>query len=396
MRKARLVLLAGMMLAGMMLAARGASGESPPTIGETTLRVGLFNIKELSAAKIARVDEDGVGTDEQLRAAATIIQRVRPDILVLDEVDHDLAPGASLDHWARQFTTAYLETGQSPIEYPYSYAAPNNTGRLSGIDLNGDGHVATEQDLGERVHGDDSFGYGVYPGQYSIAVLSRFPLLADQARTFQRFLWVDLPGNHIPEGYYSREALSIFRLSSKSHQDLPVQIGAVRLHLFLSHPTPPVFDGPEDHNGRRNFDEIKLWVDYIDGSEALVDDAGRRGGYESEEPFVIVGDLNARPGGTESSYDHQTAISQLLQHPRIQDTGDLAVSTGAPGDNSQATTAFRGVGARIDYVLPSRGIQVLGGGVFWPAEQEDAAGRALAAKASDHHMVWMDLRLPRR
>ena len=37
----------------------------------------------------------------------------------------------------------------------------------------------------------------------------------------------------------------------------------------LHHPTPPVFDGPDDHNGTRNHDEIRFWSDYIDNSGAL-------------------------------------------------------------------------------------------------------------------------------
>jgi hypothetical protein len=35
------------------------------------------------------------------------------------------------------------------------------------------------------------------------------------------------------------------------------------VHFLVSHSTLPVFDGPEDRNGRRNFDEIRFWADYI-------------------------------------------------------------------------------------------------------------------------------------
>ena len=34
-------------------------------------------------------------------------------------------------------------------------------------------------------------------------------------------------------------------------------------HLLASHPTPPVFDGDEDRNGKRNHDEVRLIADYI-------------------------------------------------------------------------------------------------------------------------------------
>ena len=40
---------------------------------------------------------------------------------------------------ARRFAEAYLATEPDPLFYPYAYAAPSNTGLLSGLDLNGDG-----------------------------------------------------------------------------------------------------------------------------------------------------------------------------------------------------------------------------------------------------------------
>ena len=368
-----------------------------------TLRVALFNIRELRAAKIAETDANGVGRHPQLLAAARIIQRVRPDVLVLQEIDlHLEAGGADLDLHARRFAAAYLETGEKPIRYPFSFAAPSNTGLLTGIDLDGDGRIATDADRGDRAHGGDSYGYGTYPGEYSMAVLSRQPLLADEARTFQTFLWRDLPGHHIPPGVYAPEALEIARLSSKSHWDLPVLFGAGRLHLLISHPTPPGFDGEEDRNGRRNFDEIKLWADYVDGSDALVDDAGRRGGYDSREPFIVVGDLNARPDEEVSIYDGKPAIDQLLSHSRIGDSGALTVSAGAlqgrpagpPAFFERATAEFRG-GMRIDYLLPSTDLEPASGGVFWPDPDENLEGHAWAAAASDHRLVWLDL-LPAR
>ncbi len=390
------LILAGALLLG------GCDGptrlEVPPQ-EDVTFRVALFNIWELSTAKIQELDAHGVGQNEQLRAAAEIIRIVRPDVLVLNEVDHDYeAGGYPLTDAARAFARHYLETGADPLEYPYAYAEPNNTGMLSGVDLNGDGKVATEADTGSREHGDDSYGFGTYPGQYSMAVLSMYPVISGESRTFQNFLWRDQPGNHLPTDFYSEEAIEILRLSSKSHQDVPVAVDGRRVHLFLSHPTPPVFDGDEDRNGRRNFDEIMFWRQYIDGEAALVDDAGEAGGYAAGQPFVLIGDLNApaiaAPGAEDVVYDGVRAIEQLLQHTAIQDPAEWQVSPGAPAGNPQATTAFGGSGRRIDYVLPSRGVEILDGGVYWPDAVADPEGNARALLASDHRLVWLDVRIP--
>lgn len=366
------------------------------------VRVAAFNIQELNAEKLFTRDEAGAGAHPQLRAAATIIQRVRPDVLVLNEVDHYTAQGVGgLSAYATRFAELYLETGEAPIDYPFVLLGPNNTGVLSGVDLNNDGIVATEAHEGTREHGDDAFGFGTYPGQYSMAVLSRFPMDGARSRSFRTFLWKDLPGNHIPPDFYSPEALEVMRLSSKSHMDLPIVIDDRVLHLWVSHPTPPVFDGDEDRNGRRNFDEIRLWALYLDGSDVLYDDQGRRGGFEGGS-FVIAGDLNARPNDDEGvPYDGRTAISQLLDHPGITDPGDLVSAPGAlqghapgpPDFHERSTAAFR-PGFRIDYVLPSADLTLVGGGLFWPDPDQDPEGAALAAAASDHRMVWIDVVLP--
>jgi endonuclease/exonuclease/phosphatase family metal-dependent hydrolase len=382
-----------------------AGGDARTTVpvpdDRSVVRVALFNIRELSTDKLTDVDGRGVGRDAQARAAATIIQQVSPDVLVLNEIDHDYeAAESGLDLNARRFAEAYLAHGSRPVRYPFSYAAPNNTGILSGIDLDGDGWVATRADRGEQVYGNDSYGFGLYPGQYSMAILSRYPIAAEAARTFARFLWRDLDGNHIPEGFYSDEALAVFRLSSKSHWDVPVRVGESVLHLLVSHPTPPVFDGVEDRNGRRNFDEIGFWARYLDDGTELRDDEGVGGGYGSDDPFVIVGDLNARPNADESLYEGRTAISQLLEHPRVQDSGPFLTSEGAlrgrepgrPDHWERATTGFGG-GSRIDYLLPSTGIEIIGGGVYWPDAEADPEGKRLADQASDHRLVWIDLRL---
>ena len=44
---------------------------------------------------------------------------------------------------------------------------------------------------------------------------------------------------------------------------MPIRIGGKTVHFLVSHPTPPVFDGPEDRNGTRNADEIRFWADYV-------------------------------------------------------------------------------------------------------------------------------------
>lgn len=366
---------------GLLAALVACGGEAAQEVGVVrpdSIRVATFNIWELGRDKLDRVDAGGVGVDTQALAAAAVLKRIRPDIVLLNEIDHDAAFPGEPARAARDFVIRYLRTGVDSLDYPYVFAAPSNTGVASGRDLNQDGVLETTP--GSRAYGDDAWGFGTYPGQYAMAVLSRYPIDSAGARTFQHFPWRALPGNHLPSGFWPDSIAAVLRLSSKSHWDVPVVIGTDTLHLLASHPTPPVFDGPEDRNGRRNFDEIGFWAHYLDGDSALIDDAGKSGGLTGSR-FVILGDLNADPDRGES-IDGRRAMAQLFEHPRVQQASQLA---------GHATARFD-ADTRVDHLLPARGITILGGGVFWPDSVADPAGAALARRASDHRLIWLDLR----
>jgi hypothetical protein len=279
-----------------------------------------------------------------------------------------------------------------------------NTGVHSGIDLNRDGVVNTTP--GSADYGNDALGYGIFPGQYGMAVFSRYAIAVGQVRTFQTLRWAELPQNLLPSDWYGAEAVALLRLSSKNHADLPIEVNGRLLHLLVSHPTPPSFDGAEDRNGRRNHDEIRFWSDYLSGGDEaaswLRDDNGQRGGLDPAAPFVLLGDLNSDPidGGSR----HEALVS-LLAHPRLQDprpeSDGGAFAAGADGranaahrgDPRQDTADFSdgSVGnLRVDYALPSANLVVRGSGVYWPAPGEPSDE---LAGVSDHHLVWVDVTL---
>jgi endonuclease/exonuclease/phosphatase family metal-dependent hydrolase len=359
-----------------------------------TTRFAAFNIWELTREKLDRVDpQGGEGTDPQLRLAAAIIQQVRPDVLLINEIDYDDG-GENASLFVRRYLQVPQRGGEA-IDYPHVFFAPVNTGVPSGFDLNKDGAADGP---------DDAWGFGKYPGQYGMAVLSRYPIEPDATRTFREFLWHQMPGNLMPDGREGKpawypEALSKrLRLSSKSHWDVALRIGQRRVRLLASHPTPPVFDGDEDRNGRRNHDEIRMWADYISGGERaeyLIDDAGRRGGIEPGVGFIIAGDLNSDPDRGERVAG-RPAISQLLDHPMVRDVrpksrGALAAKRNVPREQAAVATSDFG---RLDYVLPSRDLEVNASGVFWPALDEplaDAIGDD--RRSSDHRLVWIDVKL---
>lgn len=370
---------------------------TPPTLRVATYNTSLY--AETSGGLIQRLRSG----DAPARDIAAVLQRVRPDIVLLNEFDYDAARLAA-DLFQRDYLEVAQPGGGAPLRYPYRYLAPVNTGVPSGLDLDGDGAIG---DAG-RARGNDAWGYGLHPGQYGMLVLSRHPIDGASARTFQHLKWSAMPDARQPRDpatgnpWYAGHVWPQLRLSSKSHWDVPVETPLGRVHLLASHPTPPVFDGPEDRNGARNFDEIRLWAEYVSGGYAgwLCDDKGRCGGLPGDAPFVIVGDLNADPDDGDGV---PGAIAQLLQHPRIDarvtprgaGTAERAAALGLPrrGDPASHTGDFgpKGGTLRLDYVLPSRGFDVVDAGVFWPSA---AAPEAAIAGSSDHRLVWVDLRVP--
>lgn len=362
-----------------------------------TLRVATFNVS-FFAKEAGALERSLRARDPDKLKVASVIRRVRPDILLLNEFDYE--PEATT---VNLFLDLLREADgeQAGIDYAHWYRAPVNTGIQSGQDLDGDGRIGGPA---------DAWGFGAYPGQYGMLVLSRFPIDSAAVRTFRDFRWSRMPGALRPPGtgdqasFYSDAIWTQLRLSSKSHWDLPVHTPLGILHVLAMHPTPPVFDGPEDRHGRRSHDEIRLFADYIDPTRAayLIDDRGRNGGIADAGGFVILGDFNADPLDGDSQ---PGAIDQLLQHPRVnanfvprsagaiaKTLADGAPNTGHRGDPATDTGDFYEPASgnlRIDYVLPSREFEVIDGGVFWPAPDSPDAE---LAKASDHHLVWLDLR----
>ena len=346
------------------------------------LRVMSFN------ASLNRPTADGLATELAdpssiaLQRVAEIVQNIAPDVVLLNEFDHN-----GEDEKLRLFQENFLAIGQNgedPITYPFRYAPFSNTGVNSGLDLDNNNRAG--------VVPGDAFGFGEFPGRFNMAFFSKYPIQTEDIRTFQNFLWKDMPGNVAPPTYYSEEELAVFRLSSKNHCDVPVTVGPATVHFLISHPTPPVFDndpGDEDHNGRRNTDEIRLWADYIDPAKSgyLKDDDGKTGGLEKDTRFFIMGDQNADINEGDS---REPAIRQLLENPLV----DTSITPN--GSQSRDDTATFSGRVRVDYCLPSAaGLTLNAAEVIWPRDSREPLFELLGGSSngtvSDHRPVVVDV-----
>lgn len=393
----------------------------PDAVGD--LRIATFNTSMNRPTSGGLAEAMAAGDDPQIMQVAEVIQRVNPDVVFLNEYDQLYDEDGQFDRAATEatiedFIENYLGVAQAtdtgPVDYPYFFVAAVNTGVPTGFDLNNDGDTTDPE---------DAYGFGEFPGQYGMVLLSKERINEHDVRTFQKFRWVDMPGALLPPdpqdsdgdgdltSYYNEDELQIFRLSSKSHWDVPIEVrGVGTIHFLMSHPTPPVFDDGTaglnedvaDWNGLRNHDEIRFWADYVDPHESgyIYDDvawekavkkgrpAKAQGGLERGARFVILGDENADPVDGDASFN---PVDLLLSSPLI-DTSITPTSAGAleqvpTGENRETKTASFLL--RADYVLPSEsGWNYLQGWVFWPETTDLEAG---LLSASDHRMVVVDL-----
>jgi len=414
MHRALLTLLAAAVLAAALPAAANADADARFATFNASLNRGAAG---QLVADLSNPSADTVGV-RQAKNVAEVIQRAAPDVLLINEFD--FVAGGTAARLFRDNFLAVPQNGAPAGNYPYFYVAPVNTGVPSGFDLDNSG------DTNPNDAGNDAWGFGLFPGQFGMVVYSKHPIDAAGVRTFQDFLWKDMPGSRIPQPFYSPEEVAAFPLSSKSHWDVPVQIGKRTVHFLVSHPTPPVFDGPEDRNGLRNADEIRFWADYVTPGRGgyVYDDEGGRGGLHPSALFVVAGDQNSDPLDGDSLRDangNPIAIQPLLNSPRVNDKSTpssagaaeaTALQGGANtthlGDPKYDTADFSDTAPgnlRADYVLPSRQIKLSGSAVFWPVRSDPLSrltgvfdGAAWGAvggfPTSDHRMVWADLDLP--
>src|SRR5690348_15070907 len=150
--------------------------------GPVHVRFATFNASLNRATEGQLLKDLSTPDNPQAQKVAEVIQRNRPDVMLVNEFDY--VPGNAA---ANAFRTNYLQRsphGAAPIDFPYAYTAPVNTGVPTGFDLNRDGITNGP---------DDAYGFGAFPGQYGLLVLSKYPIETHEIRTFQKFLWKDMP-----------------------------------------------------------------------------------------------------------------------------------------------------------------------------------------------------------
>lgn len=309
-------------------------------ISADTIRLALWH-EALSRDGPGALLRDILRKEDDIVRLAIALETARPDILVLTKFDYD-ASGLA----ATAFGNLISED-----RYPFVAALRANEGVPTGVDLDGDGRIGEPE---------DAQGYGRFPGQGGLAILSRFPIKMEDAQSFNEVLWKEVPGTHMLP---SDAGLEVQALSSGGHWIVPVEVPlneeTVELQLLVGHAGPPVFDGPEDRNGRRNLDELRMWSQIL---------AGERGGVPGPNT-VFMATTNLDP---ERGEGYRLAMRDFLADGPFQDP--LPSTPTADWDNPGSM--------RVSYLLPSQSLRIVDA-MLWPRLPE-----------STHRLIIVDIALP--
>ncbi|WP_420004984.1 endonuclease/exonuclease/phosphatase family protein [Arenibacterium sp. LLYu02] len=312
------------------------------------LRLATFNT-ELSRKGPGLLLRDLGRKDDQIDAVLATIVAAQADILLLQGIDWDYE-GQTLAALVERLTALGLR-------YPEQFTSRPNAGVPSGLDLDGDGR------FGEP---EDAWGWGRFTGAGGMALLSRFPIERGALRDLTGMLWRDLPDHRmptLPDGtpYPDPETAKALRLSSVNHWVVPIRLPDGSLFSVMAfHAAPPVFDGPEDRNGRRNADEILLWSHLLAGHL----------GTPPEPPFAVLGDAN---NDLTRGEGHKDALTRLLQDPHLQEP----LPKDTEGQSHTALWPQTGP-MRVDYILPSTDLKITASGI-------------LRSEGSRHGLIWVDI-----
>lgn len=281
-------------------------------------------------------------------AIAHYIAQAKADIILLQSIDYD-----SQLHGLRALRDLIAQQG---LPYPHIYMPRPNSGWPIPSDPQ---HLK---------------GYGAFLGQRGLAILSRYPILVDQAHDFTDVPWRDAMAHLPPIAHPPANVPPALPLSSTAHVALPIDINGKRLTLLIHHATPPNFDSAQDENGARNAAENLFWLAYIKGAF----------GPPLPPPYVLAAVTNIDPNKGDG---RRPAIQSLLASTQLQDP-----QTAFPvQDPSTVNWPSPGPGKlRVSLLLPSADLRLINAGIANPLAQPSKA----KSRINRHRLIWVDLHLP--
>lgn len=97
------------------------------------IRFATYNTSLNRSAEGELITDLSTPDNKQAQNVAEVIQRNNPDVVLLNEFDFD-SEGKAIELFQENYL-GVSQNGVDPVEYPYVYLAPSNTGIPSGFDF---------------------------------------------------------------------------------------------------------------------------------------------------------------------------------------------------------------------------------------------------------------------
>ncbi|MEZ4872358.1 MAG: endonuclease/exonuclease/phosphatase family protein [Bdellovibrionales bacterium] len=348
-----------------------------------TLRIVHYNIKELNSFKILnQAKQQG----SQLNAVMGIVSSLRPDLLSLNEIQYDLpnvpdagfqSSGENLNILAPLFGMA----GATSVFYPANTGMKScprpeeltdelkeafQQRRYDCPAVTNGAYILENPSAEDRILFSDPVNFGMFPGQYSTGLLSRYPI--KKQIIISEVRWKDVNpdldlsqftdgnGNPLPED---------MELFDKNFNHVVMDFQGAPLNVILLHTVPAFgFGNERTPNFQRNLDQLRFLQWYLGSASTGI------GPLEGIEPlaegasFVAMGDWNV---DRDSDNLGAAAIADLQSEFKMWKSDRQITYLGS-------SFAPQGFTAQLDYMLLSHDLQVREGFVYSPAEEREEMG----------------------
>lgn len=238
------------------------------------VRVATFDVNLRGQQPGALAADLAGGGNLNAERVAKSIQQADADIVLLTGFDAD-------ETAARTLNDEYLlhpQDDERAVDYPYVYAGPSNKGAPSGADLDKDKVVGGP---------GDAWGYGDFPGQGSMVLLSKHPIDEDRVQTVTKQRWSQVPGNSISEAGLSGAIAQAMPVMESGLWDVPVEVAGSTVRIIAvqaDHGEDPVSYAVPRHR-----DQLRVVGDWVSGAAYLQDDEDWPA--VATEPYVVLGEL---------------------------------------------------------------------------------------------------------
>ncbi len=363
-----------------------------------------WNIKELTTKKLDDKNHP------QMKAVENVLQNLDYNVLSINEIQYDLpnVPSDKYKTTAKNADKLARRLGGNPDNMAISFNQANTGNNAKKFK----GRYFEKMTRKSRKYADQS-NFGIFPGQYSTALLTYHPI--KEEIVLQDLKWKDFNKKISTIRFKQANGKALnknIELFDKSFTDSVIEIQDKEVHIITLHTVPAYhFGNKRTPNYYRNRDQLRFLEWYITGGTDIPVKLPKKYSHikplKKTDRFIIVGDLNV------SIYDSKPG-SDVLR--RIFRQAKLWIRK---PDHTHEAQHFGEKRMRmlLDYIA-YRGLKLVDSGIYYPVENEGSClkinelPRSMRPKgkrsdetcfnedtvelkkASDHFPIWAKFTLP--